>query len=72
MTAQTGEVDIVIQGQGGHGAIPHKANDALIIMAQLINSYQSIVSRNLNQLMGASSPLVRFMVESVEILLLKK
>ena len=52
MTAQTGEVDIVIQGQGGHGAIPHKANDALIIMAQLINSYQSIVSRNLNPIDG--------------------
>lgn len=52
MTAQTGEVDIFVQGRGGHGAIPHKANDALIVTAQLLSSYQSIISRNLNPIDG--------------------
>ncbi len=52
MTAQTGEVDIFVQGRGGHGAIPHKANDALIVAAQLLSSYQSIISRNLNPIDG--------------------
>ena len=52
MTAQTGEVDIFVQGRGGHGAIPHKAHDALIVAAQLLSSYQSIISRNLNPIDG--------------------
>lgn len=50
MTAQSGEFDIQIKGKSGHGAMPHKANDALIVAAQLINSYQSIISRNMDPL----------------------
>lgn len=53
MTAQTGEFDIYIKAKSGHGAIPHKANDALIVVAQLINSYQSIISRNINPIEGS-------------------
>lgn len=53
MTAQTGEFDIYIKGKSGHGAIPHKANDTVIVVAQLINSYQSIISRNINPIEGA-------------------
>ncbi|MDE5977797.1 MAG: amidohydrolase [Turicibacter sp.] len=53
MTAQTGEFDITVIGRGGHGAIPHKANDALMITTQLLSSYQTIISRNLNPLEGA-------------------
>ncbi len=53
MTAQTGEFDIHIKAKSGHGAIPHKANDALIVVAQLINSYQSIISRNINPIEGS-------------------
>ncbi|HAX73712.1 MAG TPA: amidohydrolase [Firmicutes bacterium] len=52
MTAQTGEFDVIIKGRGGHGAMPHTANDALIVAAQLINSYQTIVSRNVNPIEG--------------------
>lgn len=48
MTAQTGEFDIYIKAKGGHGAIPHRANDGLIVAAQLITAYQSILSRNIN------------------------
>lgn len=53
MTAQTGEFDIHIKGKSGHGAIPHKANDALIAAAQLVNSYQSIISRNIDPIEGS-------------------
>ncbi|WP_434796854.1 M20 metallopeptidase family protein [Terrisporobacter vanillatitrophus] len=53
MTAQTGEFDIYIKAKCGHGAIPHKANDALIVVAQLINSYQSIISRNIDPIEGS-------------------
>ncbi len=48
ITAQTGEVDIKVQGRGGHGALPHLSTDALVIASQLLMSYQTIVSRNLN------------------------
>lgn len=53
MTAQTGEFDIYIKAKSGHGAIPHKAKDGLIVAAQLINSYQSILSRNINPIEAA-------------------
>lgn len=51
--AHTGEFDINIKAESGHGAIPHKANDGIIVAAQLINSYQSIISRNINPIEGA-------------------
>lgn len=50
MTAQSGEFDIYIKGKSGHGAMPHKGCDALIAASQLINSYQTIISRNMNPL----------------------
>jgi len=46
--AMTGEFDIDIYSKSGHGAMPHTANDGMIIMSQLINQLQSIVSRNIN------------------------
>lgn len=42
--------DILIQGQGGHGAMPHLAVDPTVIAAQLITAFQSIVSRNISPL----------------------
>lgn len=53
LMAQTGEFDIKVYGQSGHGAIPQKANDAIIIAANLISSYQTIISRNINPIEGA-------------------
>ncbi|WP_032119086.1 M20 metallopeptidase family protein [Clostridium hominis] len=53
MMAQTAEFDIDIKAQSGHGAVPHKANDGIIVAAQLINSFQSIISRNINPIEGA-------------------
>jgi len=48
LMAMTGEFDIVIKGEGGHGAIPHKALDAVIIAAEFISQVQTIISRNIN------------------------
>ncbi|MFZ5967954.1 MAG: M20 metallopeptidase family protein [Bacillota bacterium] len=53
MMAQTGEFDIRIIGQSGHGAIPHKANDAIVIASNMITSLQSIISRNIDPIEGA-------------------
>lgn len=50
MTAQSGEFDIYVKGKGAHGAMPQKGNDALIASSQIINAYQSIISRSVNPL----------------------
>ena len=40
------EFSIKIIGKGGHGAIPNQSIDPIIASSQIINSLQSIVSRN--------------------------
>ncbi|ERJ12470.1 M20 metallopeptidase family protein [Haloplasma contractile] len=50
MMAQSGEVDIKIEAKSSHGAMPQKGIDALVVAANLIQSYQSIVSRNISPL----------------------
>ncbi|WNZ24736.1 amidohydrolase [Leptolyngbya sp. NK1-12] len=42
--------DLVIQGRGGHGAMPHQTMDAIVIGAQVVNALQTIVARNVNPL----------------------
>ena len=42
--------DIVIEGKGGHGATPHGTVDAIIVASQIIQTFQTIVSRNTNPL----------------------
>ncbi|GGA73991.1 amidohydrolase [Ornithinibacillus halotolerans] len=39
-----------IQGQGGHGSSPHKANDAIVAGAYFVTAVQTIVSRRVNPL----------------------
>lgn len=46
--ASADEVHITIKGKGGHGAIPHEANDTVLAASQLIVSMQQIVSRRSN------------------------
>lgn len=45
ITAQSDRFVIRITGRGGHGARPHEAIDAVIIAASLINTLQTLVSR---------------------------
>ncbi len=40
--------DILIKGQGCHGAMPHLGSDPVLAAGQLITALQSIVSRNLD------------------------
>lgn len=39
------ELGFVIQGEGGHGAIPHRTRDPVVASAQLILALQTVVSR---------------------------
>ncbi|MEM6841261.1 MAG: amidohydrolase [Bacteroidota bacterium] len=41
-------VDITVYGEGGHGAAPHTTKDPIVLAAQMINSFQTIVSREIN------------------------
>ncbi|MFM7427947.1 MAG: M20 family metallopeptidase [Elainella sp.] len=42
--------DLVIQGKGGHGAMPHQTVDAIVVGAQIVNALQTIVARSLDPL----------------------
>jgi amidohydrolase len=41
-------LDIIIHGQGGHGASPHKAKDPVVLAAQTIMAIQTIISREID------------------------
>ena len=42
-----------IFGKGGHGAMPHQTIDSVAIAAQIVNSLQTIVARNVNPIESA-------------------
>lgn len=46
--AGVNSVDIKIFGVGGHGAMPHKTIDPIVLAARIILDYQTIVSREIN------------------------
>ncbi|MEL6494931.1 MAG: M20 family metallopeptidase [Cyanobacteria bacterium J06623_7] len=50
LTSAADELEIVIQGESGHGARPHQAKDAIWIAAQVITSLQQAISRTQNPL----------------------
>jgi len=50
LTAAADELEIVIQGESGHGARPHQAIDAIWIAAQVITTLQQAISRTQNPL----------------------
>lgn len=45
--ASTDSFDITIQGKGAHAAMPNLGIDPIVIAAELVNSLQTIVSRNI-------------------------
>lgn len=53
LMAQTGEFDIYVKGKSGHGAIPQNSIDSILISAGLVNSFQSIISRNISPIDSA-------------------
>jgi amidohydrolase len=44
---------IRIMGKGGHGAVPNLTSDPIVAAAQVINAFQTIVSRNISPLKTA-------------------
>src|SRR3954454_3329519 len=58
--AATDEVDIMIEGLGGHAARPHKCVDSVLVGAQLITALQSIVARNVDPLESAVGSICEF------------
>ncbi len=48
MMAAPDKFDIKLTGKGGHGAYPHLSVDPIVAAAQLIISFQSIVSREID------------------------
>ena len=51
--AATDELNITIEGHGGHASRPHKCIDSVLVGAQLIAALQQIVSRNVDPLESA-------------------
>ncbi|SEO70039.1 amidohydrolase [Amphibacillus marinus] len=51
---------ITIQGQGGHGAMPHETKDAIVIGSQLVTNLQQIISRRLDPLNTAVLTIGKF------------
>jgi amidohydrolase len=45
--ASTADFKITIHGKGGHGAMPHLGTDPVPIACQIVQAFQTIVSRNL-------------------------
>jgi amidohydrolase len=48
--AASDSVDVTVKGTGGHGAYPHRTKDPIVLSAQIINAWQTIVSREKNPL----------------------
>jgi len=48
--ANVDSVDVTVRGIGGHGAYPHRTKDPIVLAAEMINAWQTIVSRENNPL----------------------
>ncbi len=48
LTAAADDLEIIIQGEAGHGARPHEAIDAIWVAAQVVNALQQAISRTQN------------------------
>jgi hippurate hydrolase len=58
--AATDNVDIRIEGLGGHAARPHKCIDSVLVGAQLVTALQSIVARSVDPLESAVISMCEF------------
>lgn len=46
-------IDIKVFGEGGHGAAPHTTKDPIVLAAQMVSAFQTIVSREIDPLQPA-------------------
>jgi amidohydrolase len=51
--AATDSLNFIVEGIGGHGAMPQGTVDAIVVSANLINALQTVVSRNIDPLKNA-------------------
>ena len=51
--ASSDDVTITLNGQGGHGAMPHQAHDVVVVGSSIVMALQTIVSRNVDPLQTA-------------------
>jgi amidohydrolase len=51
--AATDSLNFIVEGVGGHGAMPQGTVDAIVVSANLINALHTIVSRNVDPLQNA-------------------
>lgn len=47
-TASMDEIAITIKGKGGHGAMPHQTVDAIVMASKVVDTIQTIVSREID------------------------
>ena len=52
--------EVKIHGQGGHAALPHLAIDPIIVGAQLVSAWQTVVSRNVKAIDPAVVTVTQF------------
>lgn len=53
MMAAVDDFKLTITGKGGHAAYPHNTIDPVVVGAQLVTAFQSIISRNTNPMASA-------------------
>ncbi len=53
MMAAVDDFEIVIEGRGGHGAMPQQTIDAIVVASHLVVALQTVVSRNISPLDSA-------------------
>lgn len=46
--ANVDSVDVIVKGQGGHGAYPHTTKDPIVLGSRIVGALQTLVSRELN------------------------
>jgi amidohydrolase len=51
--ANVDSVDVTVRGVGGHGAYPHTTKDPIVLAAEMIQGWQTIVSREIDPLRSA-------------------
>lgn len=53
MMASSNEFEVVVSGKGAHAAQPHKGIDPILVAVQIVQSWQTIVSRNVSPVESA-------------------
>lgn len=48
--ANVDSVDIVVKGEGGHGAYPHLAKDPIVLASRIVTTLQTLISRETDPL----------------------